>query len=275
MAVKRKRAEAAPDAEASKSGPVWQFAFKAVATTLVGSILTAAVAIAQISYSNHLEVLRRQAEQGGEFQARLLQTTGRIENELWAVAVSIKEQTRSRQDPGRLREEVTIRWNRDLAPLFRQWRSDRLLLRNQAAQIYGREVAALIYDRSDTPFYADGCAVVRRGADPRATDCAAPMQAEFDRLAPLVAGLARSETLDAFRAAPNSPLSFNANAEIAFAILADYRECTAPADPTVRPKSRCVNLPAMVEIAIRRASLVRIARENLAEAIMTASALRH
>lgn len=273
MAVRRKRADATPDGRAFEWGAASQFAFKAMATTLAGGILTLGIAIAQISYSNHLEVLRRQTEHGGEVQARLLQTTGRIENELWAVGLGLREQERSR-DPERLREEVTIRWNRDLAPLFRQWRTDRLLLRNQASQIYGRDVAALIYDRSEAPFYADGCAVVRRGEDPRDADCAGPMRAELNRLGSFVAGLARSETLDAFRSAPNSPRSFNANAEIAFTIFANYRDCTAPADPTVRAKSRCLNLPAMLEIALRRASLVRIARENLAEAIMAASALR-
>jgi hypothetical protein len=274
MAVKRKRSDATADAQASKWSGVWQFASKAVATTLVGTILTIAIAIAQISYSNHLEILRRQAEQGGEMQARLLQITGRIENELWAVARSMTEQERTREEAERLRNEVTTRWNRDLAPLFLQWRSDRLMLRNQASQIYGRDVAALIYDRSDSRFYIDGCDVVRRGADPRINDCAGPMRAEWNRLAPFVAALARGETLEAFRAASNSPISFNANAEIAFTILSHYLECTAPADPTVRPKSRCNNLPAMLEIARRRVSLVGVARENLADAIMAASALR-
>src|SRR5882762_5133113 len=72
--------------QGNKGSPGSVFAFKALVTTIGGSLLTLGVAIAQIQYSDHLEVVRRQGDQGIAYQERLLTLTGQIHNELSVIA---------------------------------------------------------------------------------------------------------------------------------------------------------------------------------------------
>lgn len=250
-----------------ESRPAALFIYKAIATTVAGGILTLIVAIAQLSYGNHLERLRRQSEQGATFQAHLLEITGNIQEELWRAAL---EASSLRADSEQLRQ-LSLR---NSQPVFDRWRVEVLLLRNQGAQIYGNEVGALIYDSSDSLFHADGCEVVRRDSNPSYSDCTEPRLRELNQLAPFVGRLSRSENLDTFRTNTGSPISFDANATIAYSIISHYYECIRSRASNMPVKPRCRNLPQMLEIARRRVSLVGVARENLADAIMTASAIR-
>jgi hypothetical protein len=251
------------------------FTYKAIATTLGGSLLTLCVAVAQITYANHLEVLRRQGEQGLAFQDRLLDLTGRMESELSHILNIVRHSnTPERAVREELLAEADQRMEENLAPLYRQWGMESLLLRNRGAQIYGNEVGELIYNPADDSFQENNCSMVVRDVDPPANrDCARLMEMERSFLHDFVAEIRQSGTLEPFRRSARSPKSFQANAAIARTVLHRYIVCAgSDARPDLPP--RCAHMPQALEIAIRRVELVGVARENLADAIVARSALQ-
>lgn len=264
------------DKPAEKAPARSLFTYKAIATTLGGSLLTLCVAIAQITYANHLEVLRRQSEQGVAFQARLLDLTGRMESELSDILNIVRHaDTPELTVRDGLLAEAGRRMEENLAPLYRQWGMESLLLRNRGAQIYGSEVGALIYSPADGSFQENDCSVVVRDVDPPANrDCARLMEMERSFLHDFVAQIRQSGSLEPFRQSVRSPTSFQANAEIARTVLHRYIACAGAAGrPDLPP--RCGHMPQALEIATRRVELVGMARENLADAIVVRSALRN
>ncbi|HWT12659.1 MAG TPA: hypothetical protein VN231_07895 [Allosphingosinicella sp.] len=247
------------------------FAYKAMATTVGGSLLTLGVAFAQITYSNHLESLHRQSEHGIGFQSRLLEQTGRIQNELTNIVDILRRADTPEPDVrAGLVAEAERRWNENLDPLFQRWRLDRLLLRNRGAQIYGRGVGELIYSLGDERFRADSCNVVGLDGPAPPADCAGAIARERAFLDDFLTEIRRSGGLEPFRSGTRSPISFQANAAIARMILYRFIACASSEGEADRP-SRCSNPQDGLQIAVRRTELVGIARENLAEAIMERS----
>jgi hypothetical protein len=252
------------------------FTYKAVAATLGGSLLTLCVTVAQITYANHLEVLRRQGEQGLAFQARLLDLTGRIENELSQTLDIVRHSdTPERAVRDELLAEADRRMDENLAPLYRQWSLESLLLRNRGAQIYGNEVGELIYSPADGSFQENDCSMVVRDASPQENgDCRRLMEMEQGFLRGFVTEIRQGGTLGPFRRSTRSPKSFQANASIARTVLHRYVACARSEGRPDRPP-RCSHMPQALEIATRRVELVGVARENLADAIVSRSALQN
>jgi hypothetical protein len=271
MAGKTATAKAASDQPANGKAGAAQFTYRTLAATVGGALLTLTIAVAQTTYSNHLEVLRRQGEQGVDFQTNLLNLTGGISSQATEITNILERRTVTEADRDAIAGAAQDQFTRDLLPLTRQWRVSRLLLRNRAAQIYGREVGALVYSRADAAFRLDDCNVVTRDDRPAPANCEQSAQAELAFLNGLADRSRTDPGLREFRTGGRSPTSFDANAEIAFVLLDRYFSCT---ERPANPPPRCANLPLMREIARRRVDLLGVARENIANAIVENSYLR-
>lgn len=252
-----------PRASGSRALQPWAFGLKTVAATLGGSVLTLCVAVAQLWYAERLETIDRQGREGLEFQTRLLAITGAVDNELMRTAAVIKN------DVAPASQLTAPALRAGLEQVYGRWRSERLLLRNQAAQIYGRRVGALVYDVSEQSFDVDRCNVVARLGQAAAADCAQRLHREAEATEGFVARIRRSRGLEAFDKAEDSPRSFDANLQLTRKLLSRYARCVAEAG---RDYARaCADLRRLF---VMRAELVGIARENFAQAIMESSTLR-
>lgn len=247
------------------------FAFKTVAATIGGSVLTLAVALAQVSYSNHLEVLHRQGEQGLAVQTQLLDLTGRIANELnLIVGLARQASTADAQAREEILADAEARYRDHLKPLFDEWGANRLLLRNRGVQVYGPAVGRLVYDPTDNALAANQCNVLAPVAEStaRPADCGPSMHEEAVRLTALMIGISVTG------APPDEmvPNGFDAAADTAREVLARYLQCLRTfGDPNA--PVRCRHFADLLMISIRRLDLVGVARERLANAIMANSRL--
>lgn len=256
--------KAAPRASGSLALQPWGFGLKTVAATLGGSILTLCVAVAQIWYAERLETIDRQGREGLEFQTRLLALTGAVDNALMRTAAVVKNEAA----PASQLAAPALRAG--LEQIYGRWRSERLLLRNQAAQIYGRRVGSLVYDVSEQAFDVDRCnVVVRLGQPAEAGDCAERLHREAEAAERFVRRIRQSRGLEAFDRAEDSPRSFDANLQLTRKLLSRYARCVGESGRLYR--EACADLRRLV---VMRAELVGIARENFAQAIMESSTLR-
>jgi hypothetical protein len=249
----------------------WYFGFKALVTTAGGGLLTLIFTLAQISYSTHLAVLQRQAEQGVEFQNRLADITGRIENEF----IDILDLESSRAPD--LVRQARARLDTNLNELFRNWRLVRLNLRSRAAQIYGPEVGNLIYNPNQEMIRLDRCYVATRIDDPaRNSDCPGRGRREGFRLAALVR-ISRLRPGDHVLLHTGwAPSSFQANARLLREVFEHYIKCRLIMieDSGTPAPSRCANMDDMGRIVTSRLDLLAITREEISTAIMERSTLQ-
>lgn len=252
------------------------FAFKALVTTLGGSLLTLGVAVAQIQYSDHLEVVRRQGDQGIAYQERLLTITGQIHNELVAIVnLARKAAVPDREVREEYLNQAQTRMNENLDPLYRQWGLEMLLLRNRGAQVFGADVGDFVDNLRDEGLEFDDCTIVVPVGTPRSNaDCAASAHQEAVSLTASVIAMRQRHSLEAFRAGATGPTGFHANAAFARTALHRYIACARGlGDP--RAPRRCRPLGEALAIAIERVELVGLARENLADAIRGSYAARN
>jgi hypothetical protein len=237
------------------------FSFKAVITSLGGALLTLAIWLLQTNYSNHLEHLRRQSDHGAEFQARLLAMTGNVVDELEAATDRVRN-----GDPA----GAALRNNHELAQAFQQWDTNALLLRMQGAQIYGPQIAPLIYDPDGNEYGIDRCSVlVEPGQDGSDENCGPRRQAEVNSLNALLDTIDRHN--DPAGSQARRPRSFGFNAYAARAILDRYLECMEEIHEKRRADELCQNLGGLKTILDDRVELTAVARIDLANAIMAAS----
>jgi hypothetical protein len=256
-------------ADAGKpGGGVFIFAWKAVATTIGGGLLTLAVALAQMQYSNHLDRLKRQNEQGIVFQERILALTGQIETELNDIVDLLRSSVSKDQDTRiAALAEARRRFSANLIPLYQRWDTDRLLLRNRGAQIYGRAVALDIYDPADDTRKPDDCDVLAAADAVPPDECGPAMFAEATHL---TASMILLRAHGAPLPEGTGPRGFEAASAIAGGLVDRYIRCRQwLGDP--KAPSRCQHLAEGLIIAQRRVGLVGIARERLADAIMESS----
>lgn len=244
------------------------FAFKALVTTVGGSLLTLGVAVAQIQYSDHLEVVRRQGDQGIAYQEHLLTLTGQIRNELSDI-VSLARQAMVR-DPAvraQLLAQAQGRMNGSLDPLYRQWGLEMLLMRNRGAQVFGAEVGDFVDNLEDGGLQLNDCTVVVPVGTPRSNGaCGASARREAIALTASVISIHQQHSLAIFRAGATGPTGFDANAAFARTALHRFLGCAQRLGDAKTPQ-RCRDLGYALEIAIQRSELVGLARENLADAI--------
>lgn len=249
----------------------WLFGFKAVATTVGGGLLTLLIALAQMRYSTHLEILQRQDDQGVEFQNRLAQNLGRIENEFNDILDLVRTDR-----IGRLRE-ARLRLDTNLNELFRNWRLIRLNMRSRASQIYGPTVGNLIYNPEEEMFRLDRCYVTVRLDDPaRNQNCATRGRREGFRLAALVQVSRLRPGDHALLNVRWAQASFQANARLLRVVFENYVKCRLrrAEHPRERPPRQCEHIEDMERIVVSRLDLVAIAREEISTAIMERSTLQ-
>ena len=261
----------------SASGGAVAFSLKALATTVGGAVLTFGIYLAETAYSNHLETIRRHDAQGIEFQAQILDLTGRIEGELTEIDHSLRRA--NDRDPAtreqNLRDAVRIYDN--LAPLYAQWRRDRLLLRNRGSQIYGPEIGDITYSVFDEAIEPNNCGVTLLSGSthilPPGAGCLMQRREEYYYLNRVVTRINETRSLALFNSDPRLPKTFQANAAIARDVIHRYLICMS-AQPNHPSPPNCEEPPVFLQIVGLRVTLVGLARANLADAIRTASALR-
>lgn len=262
------------ESKKGSSGSV--FAFKALVTTVGGSLLTLGVAIAQVQYSDHLEVVRRQGDQGVAYQEHLLTLTGQIRNELSDI-VNLARKAMVR-DPA-VREQFLAqaegRMNDNLDPLYRQWGLEMLFLRNRGTQVFGADVGDFVDNLRDEGLQLNECTVVVPVGTRRSNgECGASAWREAVTLTASVISIRQQHSFAMFRAGATGPTGFDANAAFARTALHHYIACAQRiGDP--RMPLRCRHLGEALAIAIQRAELVALARENLADAIRGGYAARN
>jgi hypothetical protein len=264
-----KAGESRVKSEPAKAGTVWPFTLKTAAASVGGAILTVCVAAGQITYSRHLDRITAQREQGVQLQQALLEATGEIERAIRSTLAILRD----RDAPDRI---VRARaYYTDVAtPALERWSSGALILRNRAANLYGRAVADRVYLTGDQTFMVDDCSVVVRPDDP-ATDrnCDARAAAERDRLTSLVTRIRGSTDLEPFRESPELPKSVYGNIYLANFLLNRYIGCleTAARPQQGQQQNGCRRPDVLLQSAIRRWEILQFARVNLANEIMNAA----
>lgn len=248
------------------------YSLKALVTTIGGALLTLLIFYAETNYTDHIESLHRQGTQGIEFQARILDLTGRLEGELDQAV----ELLRRSEDPdpatrSNLLAEARTLMAGGLEPVYTEWQRDRLLLRNRAAQIYGLAVGDLVYRIPDDSVEPNSCSVSLPPDNPSpSADCHSQRQEELALMESVTRDVLRLHSLDPFADNPRLPRTFQANAYAARTVIYRYLNCAQHPGPPLD----CTELPIILRLAVRRLDLVRFARENLANAITSASSLR-
>jgi hypothetical protein len=241
------------------------FAFKATAATIGASLLSWAIAMSQSWYTENQEVLRRKSEEGAALQQQILEVTGRIEEEVALISADLKENTSTSI------QRALTRTEGPLTRLHLEWQRSRLLLRNRAAQVYGRRFGKLIYNPEERSFIVDGCTVLVRSGDPQAgSDCVARRRAESARLVEFHQAYLRSDNFAALERFEHAPKSFDATFNTAYRVTIRYLNCVSRREQ--RPE-RCDELETLRTIEEQRSNLVSIGRTYLATRIVEASAL--
>lgn len=255
-----------PKGDRTQSNALGVVSFKAIVATLGAGLVSLFVALSQIWYKQSVETYARQDQQGFEFQAALLANTGKIERRLIAVANSAKAG----------RPDDTLARIREFEEAYELWAESDLLQRNLGSQLYGREVGRRIYDLSEQSLKADACGVVHRvQADFRPQNCATRRAQQLEALTTQVLSIRQQRTDPGIATSASDLPSFHTSVRLARETLSTYRFCLDPASRSDRTWAlRCGDLASLQRTVVRRAELVRIARERIATAIVMRSSFR-
>jgi hypothetical protein len=263
MAEEREIPASAADAE---SGRGRTFAIKAAVTVLAGSLLSLSVAFVQAGYSERMELLDRQSEHGARFQARVLESTGTIENQMMDMLEFLREGS-----PEGLAEARSI-LREELESSLSAWRSNVLMLRNRAADIYGRDVARLIYDSNEKFYRVDRCnVVVRLGSESSVDECGPRRGAELRRLDQMLNEITGAAQPDLARSMAIAPANIHTNINLIHYLMVRYLNCAERSDLAQLADTRCQDREVVLRILQKRADRLNILRENLANEMMNAA----
>jgi hypothetical protein len=258
------------DARPPKSDSVLPFTLKTIAASLGGAVLTMVITGAQVWYNDHLDSMHRRGDQGVELQRSMFDKSGLVQRELLAI-IEILKDVESHDAFQRAR----TKFYRDFRPAFDLWRANVLLLRNRAADLYGRPVAESVYTTREQGYHVDTCSVVvgPGQAETPGAACAAALDRELQRLRSLINRTTASPDLRVFLDDDSVVHSVDRNIFLAHFLLQRYLACKEfqPERRREQQQQGCEAPLKLFESLTYRAEILRFARINLADAVMRAT----